>query len=160
MRPTTKPKTTSKRVPERVPSDHPSVTTSRAKLERSGGTRRPCLRLPEAVSVDEGDVVRLVLDGDECHAVVTRDSSGLVVRSAHDNRRMARERDGENRLVEWAEAVGRGPGDAVEVDEVVAGTLYGVRVPGGRAVYSATEPPRDSLSDIAESLGSGDTGRD
>jgi hypothetical protein len=104
------------------------------------------------VALAEGDVVRLVLDGDEFHAVVTGDTAGLVVRSAHDNRRMARERDGENRLVEWASAVGRGPGDAVEVDEVVPGTLYGVRVPGARTVYSATEPPRDSLSAIADSL--------
>jgi hypothetical protein len=147
-----RPTTTSKRVAERVPSDHPSVTTHRAKLERSGGTRRPCLRLPDGVSLAEGDIVRLVLGGDERHAVVTADTRGLVVRSAHDNRRMARERDGENRLVEWADAVGKGPGDAVEVDEVVPGTLYGVRAPGTRAVYSATEPPRDSLSSIAESL--------
>jgi hypothetical protein len=139
-------------VTERVPSDHPSVTTHRASLERSGGTRRPCLRLPDAVALAEGDVVRLVLDGDEFHAVVTGDTTGLVVRSAHDNRRMARERDGENRFVEWASAVDRGPGDAVEVDEVVPGTLYGVRVPGARTVYSATEPPRDSLSAIADSL--------
>jgi hypothetical protein len=108
------------------------------------------------VAVEADEVVRLVLGGDEYHAVVTSDTSGLVVRSAHDNRRMARERDGENRLVEWAAAVGKGPGDAVEVDEVVPGTLYGVRVPGTRAVYSATEPPRDSLSAIAESLENSD----
>jgi hypothetical protein len=139
-------------VTERVPSDHPSVTTHRAHLERSGGTRRPCLRVPEAAALDADDVVRLVLDGHEYHAVVTGDSRGLVVRSAHDNRRMARERDGENRLVEWASQADRGPGDAVEVDEVVPGTLYGVRVPGHRAVYTATEAPRDSLSAIAESL--------
>jgi hypothetical protein len=146
-------------VTERVPSDHPSVTTHRASLERSGGTRRPCLRLPGATELEADDVVRLVLDGDEFHAVVTGDSSGLVVRSAHDNRRMAREREGPNRLVEWADEVGRGPGDAVEVDEVVAGTLYGVRVPGARTVYSATETPRDSLSSIAESLDARDDAR-
>ncbi|AUV80317.1 hypothetical protein C2R22_00465 [Salinigranum rubrum] len=144
---------------ERVPSDHPSVTTHRASLERSGGTRRPCLRLPDATELESGDLVRLVLDGDEFHAAVTGDSSGLVVRSAHDNRRMAREREGANRLVEWADDVGRGPGDAVEVDEVVPGTLYGVRVPGVRAVYSATETPRDSLSSIAESLDGRDDAR-
>jgi hypothetical protein len=149
-------------VAERVPSDHPSVTTHRTRLERSGGTRRPCLRLPDATGAAAGDVVRLVLDGDEYHAPVTGDSSGLVVRSAHDNRRMARERDGTNRLVEWAAAAGRDPGDAVELDEVVDGTLFGLRVPGHRAVYTATEPPSDSLSDIAESLDGrdGDDGRD
>ena len=141
-------------MPERVPSDHPSVTTHRARLERSGGTRRPCLRLPAetAADVEAGDVVRLVLDDEEYHAPVTSDTTGLVVRGAYDNRRMAREREGTNRLVEWAGQVDRGPGDAVELDAVVSGTLYGLRVPGVRAVYEATEPPSDSLSAIAESL--------
>jgi hypothetical protein len=141
-------------VPERVPSDHPSVTTHRAGLERSGGTRRSCLRLPAETADDvaAGDVVRLVLDGEECHAPVTSDTTGLVVRGAYDNRRMAREREGTNRLVEWAGQVDRGPGDAVELDAVVPGTLYGLRVPGSRVVYEATEPPSDSLSAIAESL--------
>jgi hypothetical protein len=146
-------------VPERVPSDHPSVTTHRAHLERSGGTRRPCLRFP-VDDVDPGSVVRLVLDGEAYHAAVTADATGPVVRGAYDNRRMARERDGTNRLVEWARRVDRGPGDAVEVDEVVAGTLYGVRVPGTRTVYEATETPRDSLSAIAESLDCDGTSRD
>ncbi|WP_152040813.1 DUF7112 family protein [Salinigranum salinum] len=138
-------------MPERVPSDHPSVATYRTSLERSGGTRRPCLRLPAAAAVDEG-IVRLVLDGDAFYAPVTRDTTGLVVRGAYDNRRMAREREGTNRLVEWADSVGRDPGDAVEFDEVDPGALYGLRVPGARAVYTAIETPRDSLSAIAERL--------
>jgi hypothetical protein len=139
-------------VAERVPSDHASVTTYRAHLQRSGGTRRPCLRLPDGVAAADGDVVRLVLDGTEYHATVTSDTKGRVVRGAYDNRRMARDREGANRLVEWADSVDRGPGDAVELDEVVAGTLYGVRVPGVRTVYTATETPRDSLRSIADSL--------
>ena len=147
-------------MPERVPSDHPSVTTYRAHLQRSGGTRRPCLRLPAQVEIADGDFVRLVLDGTEYHAAVTSDTKGLVLRSAHNNRRMARERDGENRLVEWADAVGRDPGDAVELDEVEPGTLYGLREPGARAVYTATETPRDSLSAIAERLERGGDGND
>ena len=147
-------------MPERVPSDHPSVTTFRAHLRRSGGTTRPCLRLPDDAAVAADDPIRLVLDGDECHAPVTADTRGLVVRGAYDNRRMAREREGTNRLIEWADAVGRGPDDAVELDEVVPGTLYGLRVPGVRAVYAATETPRDSLSAIAESVDGDDAGRD
>jgi hypothetical protein len=139
-------------VPERVPSDHPSVTTHRTHLQRSGGTRRPCLRLPDDVGAAAGSVVRLVLDGTAYHAPVTRATDGLVVRGAYDNRRMARERDGTNRLVEWASRVGRDPGDAVELDAVAPGTLYGLRAPGARAVYTATETPRDSLRSIAESL--------
>ena len=140
-------------MPERVPSDPPSVTPHRARLERSGGTRRPCLRIPDGIDdIDAGDTVRLVLDGTEFHAPVTGDTTGLVVRGAYDNRRMARERDGANRLVEWADRTDTKPGDAVELDAVVSGTLYGLRVPGARAVYEATETPRDSLGAIAESL--------
>jgi hypothetical protein len=139
-------------VAERVPSDHPSVTTYRAHLQRSGGTRRPCLRLPDGVTAADGDVGRLVLDGTEYHATVTSDTEGRVVRGAYDNRRMARDREGTNRLVEWAEAVDRDPGDAVSLDELVADTLYGLRVPGTRVVYTVTEPPSDSLSAIADAL--------
>jgi hypothetical protein len=138
-------------VPERVPSDHPSVTTYRTHLERSGGTRRPCLRLPDDTAA-AGETIRVVLDGDEYHAAVTTNTTGLVVRGAYDNRRMARQHEGTNRLVEWTQSVGKGPGDAVEVDEVVPDALYGVRVPGSRVVYDAIETPRDSLSAIAKSL--------
>jgi len=138
-------------VPERVPSDHPSVTTHRAHLARSGGTRRPCLRLPD-VDVEPGTIVRLVLDGTTRHARVDEDARGLVVRGAYDNRQRAREREGPNRLVEWARRHDRRPDDAVEVDVVDAGYCYGLRVPGTRAVYDAVERPDDSLSSIAESL--------
>lgn len=146
---------------DRVPSDHASVRTIRASLARAGGTRRPCLRLPDApedadgadaLSVESGDLVRLVLDGRTYHARVDGDARGLVVRGAYDNRRAARERSGPNRLVEWAASAGVEPGDAVEVDAVEPGHLYGVRVPGRRAVYEATSPPDDSLASIAERL--------
>jgi hypothetical protein len=148
-------------VTDRVPSDHASVRTVRAALARAGGTRRPCLRLPggadgadgsDGLAVESGDLVRLVLDGRTSHARVDGDARGLVVRGAYDNRRVARERDGRNRLVEWAAAAGLEPGDAVEVDEVEPRHLYGVRVPGRRAVYEATSPPDDSLASIAERL--------
>jgi hypothetical protein len=139
---------------DRVPSDHASVTTYRAEIERSGGTRRPSLRLPDDVALADGDIVRLVLDGAQYHARVDADASGLLVRGAADNRRLARTPgEGTNRLVEWVEATGRGPGSAVDVDEVEAGFLYGVRVPGTRVVYEATESPDDSLADIAEKFG-------
>lgn len=151
-------------MPERIPNDHDSVTSVRATVARSGGTRRPCLRLPADAGLDVagGDLVRLVLDGAERHARVDEDATGLVVRGAYDNRRLARSdgADGddraENRLVEWCEANDRGPDDAVEVDEVNPGYLYGVRVPGKRTVYRATESPDESLSSIAERLSDSD----
>jgi hypothetical protein len=140
---------------DRVPSDHASVRTVRGQLARSGGTRRPCLRLPDelADSLDAGDFVRLVLDGDATHARVSEDANGLVVRGAYDDKSLAREPgDAPNRLVEWVEANDRPIDSAVEIDEVEAGYFYGVRVPGRRAVYSPSTPPKDSLSSIAERL--------
>ena len=138
-------------MPDRLPSDHESVTTYRAKLARSGGTRRPCLRLPDEVAVEAGGLVRLVLDGAARHARVEEDATGRLVRGAFDNRRLARAGDeGTNRLVEWAAAHDRSPGSAVELDEVEAGFLYGLRAPGERTVYEATEKPNDSLASIAE----------
>lgn len=138
---------------ERVPSDHDSVTTFRASIARSGGTRRPCLRLPDDAAVAEGDVVRLLLDGATTFARVRADSRGRLLRGSYDNERLAREpRDGENRLVEWCERHDRGPDDAVELDELDPGYCYGLREPGDRVVYDVPARPNESLRDIASSL--------
>ena len=138
---------------DRVASDGEAVTTYRARLARSGGTRRPCLRLPDDVAVESGDIVRLVLDGTEYHARVESDAEGALLRGAYDNRRLARaDREGENRLVEWVRGTDRETGQSVDVDEVTPGYLYGVRVPGERAVYAVTRQPDASLSSIAEGL--------
>lgn len=134
----------------RVASDHPSVIAHRVRIARYGGTRRPCVRLPDAVDLDAGTLVRLVLDGDECHARVAADAEGRLLTGAYDNRRLAREREGENRLVDWLRASGRDPGASVVLDEVEPGDLYGLRGPGDRTVYGAAPGPDDALSAIAE----------
>jgi hypothetical protein len=141
-------------VSDRVASDHPSVTTHRTRLARHGGTRRPCLRLPDAVAgdVDDGDVVSLVIAGERRHAPVESDASGRFVAGAYDTRRLARDREGENRLLSWASEHGRGAGDAVELDAVEPGRVYGLRVPGRRTVYEAVSGPDASLSAIADRL--------
>lgn len=139
---------------ERVPSDHASVTTFRASIARSGGTRRPCLRLPDEAAVDEGDLIRLLAGGGHYHARVDADASGRLVRGAYDNKRLARNSgEGENRLAEWCSETGRGPGSAVELDELEPGFCYGLREPGKRTVYSVPKRPNQSLSDIAEKFG-------
>ena len=138
---------------DRVASDGDAVTTYRARLARSGGTRRPCLRLPDEVAVDAGDLIRLVLDDTECHARVEADARGILIRGAYDNRRLARaDGEGSNRLVEWVRGTDRETGQSVDLDEVTPGYLYGVRVPGRRAVYTVTRQPDSSLSSIAEGL--------
>ncbi|MFB6123332.1 MAG: hypothetical protein ABEJ78_07720 [Haloferacaceae archaeon] len=143
----------------RVASDNDAVTTYRARLARSGGTRRPCLRVPEGVAgstgsaLDAGDLIRLALGGDESHARVDEDAKGLLIRGAYDNRRLAKSPGaGENRLAEWVDTIGREPGESVEFDEVDAGFFYGVRAPGHRAIYDVPSRPSDSLAAIAADL--------
>lgn len=143
-------------MPDRVASDAAAVTTRRAHLARSGGTRLPCLRVPEETALGAGDEIRLVLDGESRHARVESDADGPLIRGAYDNRRLARNPgEGENRLVEWCREHGREAGDAVDLDEVDPGYLYGLRVPGERTVYEVTGRPDEGLRDIADSL-SGD----
>ncbi|MFB6155104.1 MAG: hypothetical protein ABEJ22_04355 [Haloferacaceae archaeon] len=141
-------------MPDSVPSDHPSVRTYRAEIARSGGTRRPCVRPVETVdALGDGDLFRLVLDGETYHARATEDARGLVLRGAYDNRRLARSPgDAENRLVEWVADAGLDVGSALDLDEVEAGYQYGLRAPGDRAVYEVTRKPKDSLASIAERL--------
>jgi hypothetical protein len=148
---------------DRIPSDHASVHTERAEVARSGGTRRPCLRLPSALDIEQGSFVTLVVDGEARHAEVQGDSTGLLIRGAYDLKSEARDPGrAENRLVEWLRNVGREPGDPVEIDEIEAGERYGVRLPGERAFYRDTSGPGGSLQGIAESLdgGSDDDGDD
>lgn len=148
-------------MPDRIPSDHASVRTERAEVARSGGTRRPCLRLPDDLNVDPGTFVRLVVDGDEYHAEVREDRSGLLLRGAYDLKSEARDPGrAENRLVEWLREQGREPGDPVEIDEIEPGERYGLRMPGERTFYRDTSGPGGSLQGIAEDLGGGDSDAD
>ena len=136
---------------DRISHDHASVVTHRAKLERSGRTSRPKLVLPDDVPVLERPV-RLVLDGTTYHATIEEAVDGTVeIRGAYDNARMAREREGENHLVGWAEDNGLDFGRSVHFD-AVDDDFYGVRAPGERAVYTPVDSPSDSLSDIANDL--------
>ncbi|OSP10620.1 hypothetical protein B9H04_02545 [Halorubrum ezzemoulense DSM 17463] len=151
----------------RVPSDGEDVSSVRVSLARSGGTRRPCVRLPDddaldgrvasgacdAPGVSQGDLIRVATGRDEYHARVAADSRGRLLRGAFDNRRLARESgEGTNRLVEWRDANGREPGESVVLDVVVSGELYGLRIPGERTVYDADRGPRSSLADIARDV--------
>lgn len=151
----------------RVPSDDASVASIRVTLVRSGGTRRPCVRLPDdndldgrvesgscaSIGVADGDIVRLVIDREEYHVRVVADASGRLIRGAFDDRRLARTPgEGKNRLAAWLAEHGRDPGDTVVLDVVVSGDQYGLRLPGDRTVYDARRGPRSSLADIAEDI--------
>ena len=151
----------------RVPSDDESVASIRVDIARSGGTRRPCVRLPndpdlagrvesgtcESLGVVAGDHIRVVIGREECHASVESDSRGRLLRGAFDDRRRARTPgEGTDRLGEWLDAHDREPGDVVVLDVVVPSELYGLRIPGERTTYDATRGPRSSLADIARNL--------
>ncbi|MFC6836956.1 DUF7112 family protein [Halomarina ordinaria] len=141
---------------ERISHDNSSVTTLRARVERAGRTERPKLVLPEGVATPD-DPVRLVLGGRTYHALIEPDFDGVPeIRGAYDNARLARERDGENHLVEWYERGSLDFGRSVHLDVVDPGSLYGVRAPGERATYPSLDGPSDSLADIARDVEDGE----
>lgn len=138
---------------DRLPSDHDAVETHRAALSQVGPTDRPQVELPDAVDLAAGTVVRLVLDGEPFHARVETTLDGTrAFRRAADNARLAREGGGENRLSSWIDDADVAVGGSAHLDVVTEGVLYGLRTPGTRVVYSATEAPDSSLADIARSL--------
>ncbi|MHB9287196.1 hypothetical protein ACKVMT_09160 [Halobacteriales archaeon Cl-PHB] len=140
---------------DRVPSDHDSLSSHRTSLESVGRTSR--LRVPLPETLDEPlaaeDEIELSLEGNSCHARVESTLGGdLCVERAADNARLARTGEGEDRLAAWLDGVGLAAGDPVLVDEVTPGYKLGVRRPGERVIYAATEPPSDSLADIARDI--------
>jgi len=140
-------------VADRLPSDHEAVETRRVRIGRVGRTDRPRIELPADLDLAEGDVIECVLDGAGYYARVETTLEGTpMVQHAADNRRLARENEGENRLVEWFGASDCSLDGSVHLDIVTPGHTYGLRTPGQRVVYSATDAPSDSLASIAEDL--------
>jgi hypothetical protein len=138
---------------ERVPSDHDAVDTHRVPVEAVGRTGRPRVVLPDEIDLQDGDIVTLALDGDAYEARVETSLDGdRTVTHVADNRRLARERDGENRLTEWVAEADVSVGGSAHLDVVTEGHQYGLRTPGKRVVYTATDAPDSSLSDIASDL--------
>ena len=140
-------------MPDRVPSDHETVETHRVPVESVGRTDRPRVVLPADLGFEDGDTLRLALDGDRYHTVVETNLDGEAVLShVADNRRLAREREGTNRLAEWVDESDVSLGGSAHLDVVTDGTEYGLRTPGKRVVYTVTGGPDASLSDIARNL--------
>ncbi|SFR98368.1 hypothetical protein SAMN05216559_2020 [Halomicrobium zhouii] len=138
---------------DRLPSDHDAVETHRATVSQVGRMGRPQVAVPDSVAVDEGEVFRVVLDGEEYHGRVETTLDGdRVIRRAADNARLVREGEGENRLAEWFDGVDVAFGDSVHFDVVTGGHKYGLRSPGERVVYTATDGLDSSLADIARNL--------
>lgn len=138
---------------DRIAHDHPTVETVRAEAARAGRTDRLKIVLPDEEALFPECVARVVLDDDTRHARIERGLDGRrELRTVRDNPRLAREAEGSNRLPEWLEDAGLSAGRSVLVDVVDPGTLYGLRSPGERALYTPVEAPGDSLADIARNL--------
>jgi len=140
---------------DRVPSDHDTVQSHRVAVESVGRTDRLRIALPDSLDLEPGAVVRLSLGGEDYHAQVEETLDGsLALSGAYANARLARDPDGsENHLASWLADTGRTAGQSVLLDVLVPGGHYGLREPGSRVVYTVREPPSESLSDIADSLG-------
>lgn len=139
---------------DRVPSDHETITSHRTYREQVGRTGRPRIPVPDGVDVAAGDLVRISLEGKTYHAQVAEALTGEPdVRGAFDDPRLARtDGEGENHLRSWAESVGISAGDPLVWDVVTPGFKVGLRRPGERVVYEATDAPDSSLADIARDI--------
>jgi len=142
-------------VADRIASDNDAIETHRCRLGRVGRTERPEVGVPAAAALPVEEPIRLSLGGTEAHARPETDLDGdPVIRGAFDNARLARTPgDGVDRLAEWVADNDLSFGSSVLLDVVTPGFKYGLRVPGERVVYDATDAPDRSLSSIAESLG-------
>lgn len=144
---------------DRIKHDNPSVTTARASVTEQGATGRPLVEVPGDAETDlSPGVVRLTLDGTEYHALVDRPltGDGLEIRRAADSPEQAKSGDGPDRLREWIESGDVRVGGSALLDEVEPDFKYGLRAPGERAVYDATEAPDETLASIAEDVEGGD----
>jgi len=140
---------------QRVSSD--TTETVRATLAQAGATNRANIEVPaddeDAFPADE--IVRIVMDDTKYHARIERPltGDGRLIRGVYDTPRLARNPgEGENRLTEWFADSNRSFGQSVLIDVVESGFKYGIREPGSRAVYEATEAPNGSLADIAQQV--------
>lgn len=140
---------------DRITHDNPAVTTVRTTVTEQGAMGRPVVTVPADAAVDlSPGVVRLALDGTEYHALVERPltGDGLRISRAADSPDDARNGDGRDRLREWIESGDARIGGSVLLDEVEPDFKYGLRAPGERAVYDATEAPDENLASIAEDV--------
>lgn len=140
-------------MPDHIPSDHATVESHRVHLSQIGRTGRLQLPLPESLSCDVGEFVRLSFDGRNYHAKVTRSLDGAhAITGAFPTRQLARTEEGTDELARWLDDIGAERGDPLVFDVLTAGYAYGLREPGERVVYSPPDSPDSSLADIARDI--------
>lgn len=140
---------------DRLSSDHPSIRTVRATLsETTTGVR---LEIPgeesDDFSVDE--LVRITLEGTERFARIERALTGdeLTIEGIYETTEGARDpREGTDVFPDWCDDNTIRDGGSVLIDIIEPEFAYGLRSPGETNYYDASEPPKSSLSDIANDL--------
>ncbi|GAB7019608.1 DUF7112 family protein [Halostagnicola bangensis] len=140
---------------DRLSSDHPSIRTVRATLsETTTGVR---LEIPgeesDGFSVDE--LVRITIEGTERFAQIERALTGdeLTIEGVYETAEGARDpREGTDILPDWCGDHTVRDGGSVLIDIIEPGFAYGLRSPGETNYYDASEPPKSSLSDIANDI--------
>ena len=101
------------------------------------------------------DVVRVVCDDVERFARfdLALDDETTILRGVYDSPTHARSPGkGTNRLTDWLESAGIRDGGSVLLDVIEPAFQYGLRAPGTETVYTAKQPPNESLSSIAKDL--------
>lgn len=142
---------------DRIRSDNDALQVVDAELEPHGATNRLVVRVPADAdhALPEEGVVRLVLDGSEYRASVTRPLRGedRLLTGAYDTADAARDpdTDHDDRLAAWVEDSGLDAGRTVHLDVVVDEFRYGLRAPGETATYDTSEPDR-GLAAIADDV--------
>lgn len=137
---------------DRLPSDHPSIETVRARVERHGGGKR--LAVPEAVLPANESVVRVVVDEETRFARLGagRTDARWIVGLYETSRAAADPSAGTNQLESWLDEHERTVGSSVEVDVIEQDYCYGLREPGTRTVYRGIERSSTGLDAIASDL--------
>lgn len=140
-------------MPDRIAHDHPTIETVTGILDRHGGTNRPEVRFEDAIGLNDGDMIRLVLEGVEYRSKVGVSANGTTtIRGAYETPRIARSPgSGTNAMVEWVAGREIERGRSVHLDVVEPGFKYGLRAPGETATYATGRPDRN-LADIANRL--------
>lgn len=138
---------------DRVGSDHPTITTERARVVRHGGRRRRLDLATASVLPAEG-VVEVIVDG-RCRFGRCRTIGGQpAIVGLYDTRAAAGgDTEGTDRLTRWLTDADRRPGSSVDVDVIEAGVRVGLRVPGERAVYDVVGRRDGPLDELARDLG-------
>ncbi len=130
------------------------MTTIRATATPTATGHRISIPADETAEFPADTVVRVVLDGQERFCRIDRPltGDGLTIDGVYDTPASARQPGtGEDRLAEWLSTNGI-DGGSVLVDVVEEDFQYGLRPPGETTIYTAKEPPSESLSSIAESI--------